>query len=105
MNVYVPMFVQTNMHPTVPDGPSIILTTRDLMKDKIPDRVKNILLDHAVTWLSPTNVAVVAHQESPPILAEDVKKVRDLSVYTRALAWSKKDIRSFLVWRVVVPPV
>ena len=50
VNVYVPVFVQTNMHPTVPDGPSIILTTRDLMKDyKVPDRVKNIFLDHAVT--------------------------------------------------------
>ena len=61
----------------------------------VPDRVKNIFLDHAVTWLSPTNVAVVAHQESPPILAEDVRKIRALTLKTRELAWSKKDMRSF----------
>ena len=46
--------VKTNLHPRVPDAPGIILTTRDLMKEiGVPDRVREIFLDHAVTWMSP----------------------------------------------------
>ena len=62
--------MQTNLTPRVPDGPNIILLTRDLMKDLgVPDKVRDIVLAHAVTWMNPTNVVVVVYQESPPILA------------------------------------
>ena len=58
LNVYAPVFMKTNLTPRLPDGPDIILLTRDLMKDfGVPDHVKNIFLNHAVTWMSPTNVA------------------------------------------------
>ena len=47
-NVYVPVFVKTNLHPNVPDGPDVVLLTRDLMKDfGVPEPVKEIFLNHA----------------------------------------------------------
>ena len=53
LNVYAPVFMKTNLTPRLPDSPDIIL-----MKDfGVPDRFKNIFLNHAVTWMSPTNVA------------------------------------------------
>ena len=80
VNIYAPVFMQSNITPRVPDGPNIILLTRDLMKDLgVPDRVRDIFLDHAVTWMSPTNVAMVVHQECPPILADDVRALRVLT--------------------------
>ena len=97
VNIYTPVFVQTNLTPRVPDGPGIILTTRDLMMEfGVPERVKDIFLDHAVTWMSPTNVAVVVHRESPPILLQDVRALRVKGVKTRELCWSKKGVKSFL---------
>lgn len=96
VNVYVPIFVQINLHPHVPDGPGIVLLSRDLMmKHGVPDRVKNIFLDHAVTWMSPVNVAVEVHKKDPSILLQDVKNIRKLAVDTRKLCWSKKPIKHF----------
>ena len=41
VNIYVPVFVETNLTQTVPYVPSIILLTRDLMKDfGVPHSVK-----------------------------------------------------------------
>ena len=61
----------------------------------VPDRVREIFLDHAVTWMSPTNVAVEVHKESPAVLLEDVKKIRKLSAKTREPCWSNKPIKHF----------
>ena len=73
VNVYVLTFVQINLHPSVASAPEIVLLTRDLMKDYgVPEKVKTIFLDHAERWLSPINVAVVVHQENPPITVDDL---------------------------------
>ena len=61
--------------------PNIILLTRDL---GVPDIVRDIFPDHAVTWMNPTNVVVVVHQESPPILADDVMALRVLACHGSA---------------------
>ena len=47
-NVYVPVFVKTNLHRNLPYGPYVILLTRGLMKDYgVPKPVKEILLNCA----------------------------------------------------------
>ena len=61
----------------------------------VPDNVKEIFLNHGEKWMSPTNVAVAVHQEVPPILQEDVRQIRVLSVETRQLCWSNRSIKSF----------
>ena len=105
VNIYVPVFVKTNLAPTVPDAPSIILLTRDLMKDfGVPDSVKQCFLEHAQHWMSPVNAAVCVHQEAPAILKEDLKKIRVLSVNTRELCWSNKPVKSFLTVESVRAP-
>ena len=97
LNVYVPVFVQINLYPSVPDAPGIVLLTRDLMKAaNVAEKVRDIFLDHAEKWLSPTNVAVIVHKEAPPVLLEDLKRIRVFSVNTRELCWSNKSIKSFL---------
>ena len=97
VNVYVPSFVQINLHPSVPSGPENVLVIRDLMKaNVVPEKVKQIFLDHAEKWLSPINAAVVVHKEAPPVSVDDLKKIRKLSVKTRQLCWSKNKIQSFL---------
>ena len=74
-----------------------MLLTRDLMKiHGVPDKVKEIFLDRAERWLAPVNVAVIVHQEVPPILLEDLKRIRVFSVDTRELCWSNKSVKSFL---------
>ena len=97
LNVYVPVFVQTNLHPRIPDGPDIILLTRDLMKlHGVPSKVKEILLNHAESWMGPINVAVATHQQPPAVLKEDLLKIHVLGVNTRKLCWSNKPNKSFL---------
>ena len=103
--MYVPIFAHTNLHPRVPDGPLIMLKARDLMRlHGVPEAVKTIFLDHAERWLCPINAAVVIHQEIPPILKEDLKKIRTTSVNTRALCWGKSGIRKFLTMESVCAP-
>ena len=73
VNIYVPLFVETNLTQTVPYAPSIFLLTRDLMKDfGVPHFVKQCFLEHAQHWMSPVNAPVCVHQEAPVIL-EDKK--------------------------------
>ena len=97
LNVYVPAFIEINLHPSVPDAPGIVLKTRDLMKAHgVADKVKEIFIDHAEKWLCPKNAAVVIHKEVPPVLPEDLRKLGVFSVNTRELCWSSKGIKSFL---------
>lgn len=105
LNVYVPIFVQTNLYPRIPNGPDNVIFARDLMMSfGVPDTVKNIFLNHAEQWLSPVNAAVVVHQETPPISLEDLKKIRVMSVKTRDLCWSSKKIKSFLTIESALAP-
>ena len=72
VNIYVPLFVETNLTQTVPYVPSIFLLTRDLMKDfGVPHLVKQCFLEHAQHWMSPVNAAVCVHQEAPVILEDN----------------------------------
>ena len=83
VNVYVPIFGRINLHPRVPDAPENMLFARDLMKDQgVPDKVRNVFLDHAERWLSPVNAPVVVHKLVPPVLLEDLKRIRTGSVDT-----------------------
>ena len=70
--IYVLVFVKTNLTPTVPYAPSIILLARDLMKDfGVPHFVKQCILEHAQHWISPVNAAVCVHQEAQVILEDN----------------------------------
>ena len=93
VNIYVLVFVKTNLTPTAPYAPSIILLTRDLMKDfGVPHSVKQCFLEHAKHWMSPVNAAVCVHQEVKVIL-EDNKG--DISKH-KELCWSNKPVKIFL---------
>ena len=49
----------------------VLLARRDLMKASgVPDEVKVCFLNHTETWLSPKNVALSLHQETPPMTIE-----------------------------------
>lgn len=104
-NVYAPFFVRINLHPRVTDGPENILICRDLMKAYgVPTKVKEIFISHAEKWLSPQNAAVVVHKAVPPVLLEDIKKIRKLAVNTRKLCWGKEQIKAFLTVESAAAP-
>ena len=96
VNVYVVVFITINLHPSVPEAPSIVILTRDLMKSiNVADKVKEIFLNHASKWLSPINVAVAVHQNNPAINIEELKYISVNSVNTRELCWSDQPLKSF----------
>ena len=110
VNVYVPMFVRIHLKPKAFDGPSNMLYARDRLLDfalidtDMAHHIRPYLEKHAITWLSPKNVAISCYADNPPFDCNSIKNIRTLSVDVKDLLWRKRPLsRSSLLSRSVLP--
>ena len=80
--MYVPSFLLIHRKPTATEGPAVTLSQRDLLLAyrevdvELADIALKYFREHALQWMTPTNVAVSVFAEWPPYPVEAVKTGR-----------------------------